>query len=482
MEDPRAMEDPRPDWAPRVVEAAFDAVITVDAGRVVGFAAPAGSWLGWTAGKALGRPLDDLLELPDGEPAEGAPLRRLRGRARSREDGTPPVEVTSFPDNERPGSQTLFVRHAPAAGPTDMEMLLTSAERVAQAGSWQLDLRTGETLWSEGMHRILDLEFDPGGRTEDEVLAVVHPDDRARAHDLFATIAEHPERIPEEGLELELRLQRQDGSVREVRALGHLERTASGEPFRWVGSLRDVTGERMAERELQAHYAVSQALREWESFEESVIDLLRRVATALEYPMGSLWLWDEEESALTCRAFWSAPDVHPGEFELAKRSRRFRPGESKVGQAWERRAPVVTTEMDDDTVFIPRDVAKRHGVRSGVAFPAIGPQGPIGVLSLYAFEVHVPSASLRRTLTGIGRELGDFLSRRRAQLGPRPLTERGMEVLRIAAEGNSGPEIAERLFVSPSTIKTHFENIYDKLGVSDRASAVAFALRSGLIQ
>ena len=52
---------------------------------------------------------------------------------------------------------------------------------------------------------------------------------------------------------------------------------------------------------------------------------------------------------------------------------------------------------------------------------------------------------------------------------------------RLAAQGRSGPEIAADLGVSPSTIKTHFENIYEKLGVSDRAGAVAHAMRIGLV-
>ena len=54
-------------------------------------------------------------------------------------------------------------------------------------------------------------------------------------------------------------------------------------------------------------------------------------------------------------------------------------------------------------------------------------------------------------------------------------------MLRLAAEGLSGPGIAERLVLSPATVKTHFEHIYEKLGVGDRAAAVAQALRTGLI-
>jgi PAS domain S-box-containing protein len=62
-----------------------------------------------------------------------------------------------------------------------------------------------------------------------------------------------------------------------------------------------------------------------------------------------------------------------------------------------------------------------------------------------------------------------------------PLTPREREVLQLAAEGLSGPNIAERLFVSPGTVKTHFKHIYEKLGVRDRAAAVARGLRLGFI-
>jgi DNA-binding CsgD family transcriptional regulator len=61
------------------------------------------------------------------------------------------------------------------------------------------------------------------------------------------------------------------------------------------------------------------------------------------------------------------------------------------------------------------------------------------------------------------------------------LTAREREVLQLAAEGLSGPGIAKRLVVSPGTVKTHFENVYEKLGVHHRAGAVARALRLGLI-
>ncbi|HEX3561958.1 MAG TPA: LuxR C-terminal-related transcriptional regulator [Solirubrobacterales bacterium] len=63
-----------------------------------------------------------------------------------------------------------------------------------------------------------------------------------------------------------------------------------------------------------------------------------------------------------------------------------------------------------------------------------------------------------------------------------PLTPRELELLRLAADGLSGPQIAEQLVLSPATVRTHFGNIYGKLDVGDRASAVAKAMRLGLIE
>ena len=62
-----------------------------------------------------------------------------------------------------------------------------------------------------------------------------------------------------------------------------------------------------------------------------------------------------------------------------------------------------------------------------------------------------------------------------------PLTSRELQVLELAAEGRSAPLIAVDLGVSVATVRTHFGHIYEKLGVGDRAAAVAKAMRLGMI-
>lgn len=61
------------------------------------------------------------------------------------------------------------------------------------------------------------------------------------------------------------------------------------------------------------------------------------------------------------------------------------------------------------------------------------------------------------------------------------MTDRELEVLALLADGLNNREIAEQLYVSRSTVKTHVSNILTKLGVSSRTEAVAYAIENDLI-
>jgi DNA-binding NarL/FixJ family response regulator len=61
------------------------------------------------------------------------------------------------------------------------------------------------------------------------------------------------------------------------------------------------------------------------------------------------------------------------------------------------------------------------------------------------------------------------------------LSAREREVLRLVAKGTGNREIAAELFISQATVKTHLSHIYEKLGVKDRAAAVAVAYDRGIL-
>ncbi len=64
---------------------------------------------------------------------------------------------------------------------------------------------------------------------------------------------------------------------------------------------------------------------------------------------------------------------------------------------------------------------------------------------------------------------------------PAPLSQRELEVLELIARGSTNREAAKRLFISETTVKTHLLHVYAKLGVNDRAAAVAAAFSRGYL-
>ena len=76
-----------------------------------------------------------------------------------------------------------------------------------------------------------------------------------------------------------------------------------------------------------------------------------------------------------------------------------------------------------------------------------------------------------------------LMSRVRTPAAPaaEPLSQRELEILELVAAGSTNREAAARLFISEATVKTHLLHIYAKLGVGDRAAAVAEAFNRGLL-
>ena len=79
---------------------------------------------------------------------------------------------------------------------------------------------------------------------------------------------------------------------------------------------------------------------------------------------------------------------------------------------------------------------------------------------------------------GLAREIQE-----RERTGGRPqLTDREQEVLNFVAQGLSAPDIGKQIHLSTTTVKSHLHSMYEKLGVSDRAAAVAEAMRRGFLE
>jgi PAS domain S-box-containing protein len=356
----------------------------------------------------------------------------------------------------------------------DQTALLESAERAAQVGSWEWIPETGAVRWSDNHFRLFGLE--PGAITPSTALVreMTHPDDRVRLRREVERVAAGASQQ-----RFEYRIIRADGALRHMRStmVGVEE---DGRIRRVLGSIHDITDQRRAESQIAAHVAVSEALADWETFDHGMENLLRQLAVALDCAAGALWV--AERDSLSVRSFWRSDTLENGEaFETTTRKLSLGRGKALAGRVWETGAPVAV-QLAEQPGFIRLNEANAAGLRSALAFPVLAGAETLAVLELYSADDAAPSERLMRSLVGIGHELGQFLLRRRGELAGPPLTPRELEVLKLAAGGNSRPQIAELLTISPATVKSHFEHVYAKLGVSDRAAAVGKAVREGLIE
>jgi DNA-binding NarL/FixJ family response regulator len=134
---------------------------------------------------------------------------------------------------------------------------------------------------------------------------------------------------------------------------------------------------------------------------------------------------------------------------------------------------VLTTYADRDSVF----AALRAGARGYLTKDAGGEEIARAIETVREGDAQLDPAVQRQLLEAVAS--GEHPPRRTGDL-PDGLTRRETEVLALIAAGRSNTEIAQELFVSESTVKTHINNIFAKAGLRDRAQAVTYAFRHGL--
>jgi PAS domain S-box-containing protein len=348
------------------------------------------------------------------------------------------------------------------------------AEELAGFGSWEWRAESRHLLWSDNSFRIYGLRPGEIVPSPEYLLAHAHPDDRARLEHA-ADLVDATHRRPE----LRYRHVSPDGTVRDLVSTFVSVVESDGQLERISGTIQDVTEQRQAERELAAHFAVSDALSNWERGASGAPRLVRDLAEAMEFEIGVMWV--PREDALVPWVIWQAPTLKALEIEPALRNVRLGRGVGLAGSAWASAEPTRVGDLTDEAADSLRTTNALIGAHGVLAVPAIHGDDVLAVLTFGSRRQAVLADRHMRSLLGIGYEIGHFFARRTSELSAPTLTPRELQVLQLSANRRARRQIAEDIEVSEATVKTHLEHIYHKLGVSDRASAVAEAIRQGLI-
>jgi PAS domain S-box-containing protein len=353
-------------------------------------------------------------------------------------------------------------------------LLSERTEELGGIGSWEWTPESGRLRWSDNLFRIFGLRPGEIAPSHDHVFANSHPDDRQRLEQTWQELRETgPYR------DLRYRYVRPDGAVRHLTSTVVSAAPAGGRMRTMTGTVQDVTEQHQAELELAARFAVSDALAGWEAGARGARRLVRDLAEALEFDFGAMWT--PRDDSLAVWVVWQARGAYSPQRELDLREVRLGRGEALAGSAWASGQPARVEDLTDDAVDRVRALDAQTGMYGSLAVPATYGDEVLAVFVFASRRQSSLSDQFVRSLRGIGYEIGHFLARRSGELSAPALSARELQVLQLSATGYARRQIAEELELSEATVKTHMEHIYKKLGVHDRASAVAEALRHGLI-
>lgn len=475
------------------LHAAPDAALAVDAsGRVLDLNAVAERMFERNRDAIVGRSLSELVpgltgipeiaaeQFSDGNDTGSSRFRgrvALLGRRHGGEEF--PLDLFVARTGARPPVYTVWIRdrrarEEPRTGAASCTELLRLLQGSARAVVWEWDPAHRELGCSEELLRLLGREPGSPGPSPELLLEQCHPADRTLLEDALRHA------IRDGDLDsVDARIARGDGELRYIRltATRREPREAGEGPVLLV--VRDVTEERLAGRRLEMRLRVSRVLADWTTLANSAPALLEAIATSLGCEVGTFWV--PERDVLVPRLSWISPRLAGSGFDRATVGLRLPKGVGVAGRAWEAREPVDLAVLCCDRRYVMRGVAERAGLKTAVALPARAGDEVLAVIDVHTVDRVPITAQSLQTLRGVGYEIGHLLASRRGQLVRNPLTERELQILRLAADGLSIPEIAGEFVIEPSTVKTHLSHIYAKLGKTNRAAAVAHALRRGLI-
>ncbi len=181
-----------------------------------------------------------------------------------------------------------------------------------------------------------------------------------------------------------------------------------------VASLALTSRRRETLRQLQ--YSVARTLSVAESVEEAAPRVLALVGEALDCQVGNLWVHHPRDEVLIRAQGWHSPDLDVTDFTAESDALRVRPGQGLPGRVWEGGVPETVADIAQvDAVARGRTISAL-GLRGALAVPIVIDGLCTGVIEVFSRRPRPAEEEILDVLVDIGRQLGQFMARKRAEL------------------------------------------------------------------
>src|ERR1700746_33621 len=171
----------------------------------------------------------------------------------------------------------------------------------------------------------------------------------------------------------------------------------------------------ITDKRLASQFAVTRALAESSSLSEATPKLLQYICEAVGFELGELWCVNAESNILHVEGRWRLAAYEVDEFEKAGRKTILFPGIDLVGRVLQSGQAVWIDNVVDDSNFPRAPIAERVGLHGAFAFPVRVAEQISCVIAFYNREVVQPDDDLLQMFDALGRQVGDFIKRTRAE-------------------------------------------------------------------
>jgi PAS domain S-box-containing protein len=183
----------------------------------------------------------------------------------------------------------------------------------------------------------------------------------------------------------------------------------------YTGIIRDLQPRKDTDRRLAAQFAVTRALAESSSLSQATPRLLQYVCEAVDWELGELWWVNAESNTLHIEGSWHVPTYEVEEFERAGRKTILFPGIDLVGRVLATDQPVWVENVVEDKNFPRAPIAERVGLHGAFAFPVRVGDHVSCVMAFYNRAIVQPDDEMLQMFDALGRQVGDFIKRTRAE-------------------------------------------------------------------